>query len=116
VELWLLRLGEHVEAETEVGLVSEAVHPGRVAVDRQLERGLDLEAEYFRASVLRSTTARRLSESQWFRLDPGPTFWKRDASGRVDVPCLQTLATFMHEKLRWLDGPVTSTRWSILPK
>ena len=31
------RLREHVEAEAEVGLVGEAVHRGRVAVDRELE-------------------------------------------------------------------------------
>jgi hypothetical protein len=43
VELGLPNLGEHVEAEAEVGLVGEAVHGGRVAVDRQLERGLHLE-------------------------------------------------------------------------
>jgi hypothetical protein len=43
VELGLPGLGEHVEAEAEVGLVGEAVHGGRVAVDRQLERGLHLE-------------------------------------------------------------------------
>ena len=43
VELGLLGLGEHVKAEAEVGLVGEAVHGGRVAVDRELERRLDLE-------------------------------------------------------------------------
>ena len=43
VELGLLGLRQHIEAEAEVGLVGQVVHRGRVAVDRQLERGLDLE-------------------------------------------------------------------------
>ena len=32
--------------------------------------------------------------------------WKRDPAARVDVPSLKKLATFMHEKLDWLDKPV----------
>jgi len=32
--------------------------------------------------------------------------WKRDPSGRVDVASLKKLATFMHEKLGWLEKPV----------
>lgn len=32
--------------------------------------------------------------------------WKREPSGRVDLPSLKRLATFMHEKLGWLDKPV----------
>ena len=43
MELRLPGLRQHVEAEAEVLLVSEAVHRGCIAVDRELERGLDLE-------------------------------------------------------------------------
>ena len=32
--------------------------------------------------------------------------WKRDPNARVDVESLKKLATFMHEKLQWLDKPV----------
>jgi ABC-type nitrate/sulfonate/bicarbonate transport system substrate-binding protein len=32
--------------------------------------------------------------------------WKRDPNGRVDVESLKKLATFMHDKLHWLDKPV----------
>ncbi len=32
--------------------------------------------------------------------------WKRDLNGRVDVASLKKLATFMHEKLGWLEKPV----------
>lgn len=32
--------------------------------------------------------------------------WKRDPNGRVDVGSLKKLATFMHEKLGWLEKPV----------
>jgi ABC-type nitrate/sulfonate/bicarbonate transport system substrate-binding protein len=32
--------------------------------------------------------------------------WKRDPNARVDVDSLKKLATFMHEKLQWLDKPV----------
>ena len=32
--------------------------------------------------------------------------WKRDPNGRLDVQSLKRLATFMHEKLQWLDKPV----------
>ena len=32
--------------------------------------------------------------------------WKRDPNARVDVGSLEKLATFMHEKLQWLDKPV----------
>jgi ABC-type nitrate/sulfonate/bicarbonate transport system substrate-binding protein len=32
--------------------------------------------------------------------------WKRDPNGRLDVESLKKLATFMHEKLQWLDKPV----------
>src|SRR3954470_5918240 len=32
--------------------------------------------------------------------------WKRDPNGRLDVESLKKLATFMHEKLHWLDKPV----------
>ena len=32
--------------------------------------------------------------------------WKRDPSARVDVASLRKLATFMHEKLGWLEKPV----------
>src|SRR3990172_4331228 len=42
VELGLLGLGQDVEAEPQVLLLSQASHRGRVAVDRELEGGLDL--------------------------------------------------------------------------
>jgi ABC-type nitrate/sulfonate/bicarbonate transport system substrate-binding protein len=32
--------------------------------------------------------------------------WKRTADGRVNVDSLKKLATFMHEKLQWLEKPV----------
>ena len=32
--------------------------------------------------------------------------WKRDPNARVDVESLNKLATFMHDKLKWLDKPV----------
>ena len=32
--------------------------------------------------------------------------WKRDPNARVDVESLKKLATFMHEKLQWLEKPV----------
>ena len=32
--------------------------------------------------------------------------WKRDPGGRVDVASLKKLATFMHDKLDWLEKPV----------
>jgi ABC-type nitrate/sulfonate/bicarbonate transport system substrate-binding protein len=32
--------------------------------------------------------------------------WKRDPNGRVDVESLKKLATFMHDKLKWLEKPV----------
>ena len=32
--------------------------------------------------------------------------WKRDPEARVNVDSLKKLATFMHEKLRWLEKPV----------
>jgi ABC-type nitrate/sulfonate/bicarbonate transport system substrate-binding protein len=32
--------------------------------------------------------------------------WKRDPGGRVDVASLKKLATFMHDKLGWLEKPV----------
>ena len=32
--------------------------------------------------------------------------WKRDPNARVDVESLKKLATFMHEKLKWLEKPV----------
>jgi ABC-type nitrate/sulfonate/bicarbonate transport system substrate-binding protein len=32
--------------------------------------------------------------------------WKRDPAGRIDVASLRRLATFMHEKLDWLEKPV----------
>ena len=32
--------------------------------------------------------------------------WKRDANARVDVGSLKKLATFMYEKLDWLEKPV----------
>jgi ABC-type nitrate/sulfonate/bicarbonate transport system substrate-binding protein len=32
--------------------------------------------------------------------------WKRDPNGRVNVDSLKKLATFMHEKLQWLEKPV----------
>ena len=32
--------------------------------------------------------------------------WKRDPDGRVNVDSLKKLATFMHEKLEWLEKPV----------
>jgi ABC-type nitrate/sulfonate/bicarbonate transport system substrate-binding protein len=32
--------------------------------------------------------------------------WKRDPTGRVDLPSLKKLAAFMHDKLGWLDKPV----------
>ncbi len=32
--------------------------------------------------------------------------WKRDPNGQVDVPSLKRLATFMLEKLNWLEKPV----------
>jgi ABC-type nitrate/sulfonate/bicarbonate transport system substrate-binding protein len=32
--------------------------------------------------------------------------WKRDPNGRLDVESLKKLASFMHEKLQWLDKPV----------
>ena len=32
--------------------------------------------------------------------------WKRDPNARVDVASLEKLATFMHDKLQWLDKPV----------
>jgi ABC-type nitrate/sulfonate/bicarbonate transport system substrate-binding protein len=32
--------------------------------------------------------------------------WKRDPNGQVDVPSLKKLATFMLEKLNWLEKPV----------
>ena len=32
--------------------------------------------------------------------------WKRDPNARVDVDSLKKLATFMHEKLKWLEKPV----------
>ena len=32
--------------------------------------------------------------------------WKRDPNARVDVASLEKLATFMHQKLQWLDKPV----------
>ena len=32
--------------------------------------------------------------------------WKRDPAGRIDVPSLRKLTTFMLEKLNWLDKPV----------
>ena len=31
---------------------------------------------------------------------------ERDPNARVDVESLKKLATFMHEKLQWLDKPV----------
>ena len=43
VELRLLRLGQHVEAEPEVLLVSEAIHRRGVAIDGELQRDFDLE-------------------------------------------------------------------------
>src|SRR3990172_9693886 len=43
VELGVLCLGQDVEAEPQVLLLSQASHRGRVAVDRELEGGLDLE-------------------------------------------------------------------------
>jgi hypothetical protein len=55
VELRLPGLRQDVEAEAEVGLVGEAIHRDRVAVNRELERGLAWRSEYFRAAVLRST-------------------------------------------------------------
>ncbi len=33
--------------------------------------------------------------------------WKRDPAGRVDVDSLKKLATLMHEKLGWLEKPVS---------
>jgi len=33
--------------------------------------------------------------------------WKRDPGGRVDVASLKKLAVFMHEKLGWLEKPVS---------
>lgn len=33
--------------------------------------------------------------------------WKRDLNARVDVASLRKLATFMHEKLQWLEKPVS---------
>lgn len=33
--------------------------------------------------------------------------WKRDPNARVDVASLRKLATFMHEKLQWLEKPVS---------
>ena len=33
--------------------------------------------------------------------------WKRDPDGRVDVASLRKLAAFMHEKLNWLEKPVS---------
>jgi hypothetical protein len=33
--------------------------------------------------------------------------WKRDPGGRVNVGSLKKLAVFMHEKLRWLEKPVS---------
>jgi len=32
--------------------------------------------------------------------------WKREPSGRLNVESLKKLATFMHDKLQWLDKPV----------
>lgn len=32
--------------------------------------------------------------------------WKREPTARVDLPSLKKLATFMHEKLGWLERPV----------
>ena len=32
--------------------------------------------------------------------------WKRDPNGRINVESLKKLATFMHEKLQWLEKPV----------
>jgi ABC-type nitrate/sulfonate/bicarbonate transport system substrate-binding protein len=32
--------------------------------------------------------------------------WRRDPNARVDVASLKKLATFMHEKLKWLEKPV----------
>jgi ABC-type nitrate/sulfonate/bicarbonate transport system substrate-binding protein len=32
--------------------------------------------------------------------------WKREPSGRLNVDSLKKLATFMHDKLQWLDKPV----------
>jgi hypothetical protein len=43
VGLGLLCLGQHVEAELEVFLVGEAIHPSSVAVNRELEGSLDPE-------------------------------------------------------------------------
>jgi hypothetical protein len=43
MHLQLSGLRQHVEAEAEIGPVGEAVHGRRIAVDRELERGLDLE-------------------------------------------------------------------------
>jgi hypothetical protein len=32
--------------------------------------------------------------------------WKRTPDGRVNVDSLKKLASFMHEKLQWLEKPV----------
>jgi ABC-type nitrate/sulfonate/bicarbonate transport system substrate-binding protein len=32
--------------------------------------------------------------------------WKREPSGRLNVDSLKKLATFMHDKLQWLEKPV----------
>jgi hypothetical protein len=57
VELGLPRRRQHVEAEPEVGLVSEAVRGRRVAIDRELwieswSEASTWRSEYFRAAVL----------------------------------------------------------------
>ena len=69
VELGLPRRRQHVEAEAEVGLVSEAVRGRRGAIDRELwieswSEASTWRSEYFRAEVLRSTTTRRPSVSR----------------------------------------------------
>jgi hypothetical protein len=45
VELGGLGLGQDIEAEAKIRFVGKPVHRGRVAVDRELERGLDLEVD-----------------------------------------------------------------------
>src|SRR5712692_10137806 len=86
VQLRLLGLREHVEAQPHVVLVGEAVHRRRVAVDRELERGLTWRSVYFRAEVLRSTTtrpsasrSRRLSVPTGSRSRISPVSWSTSA-------------------------------------